>query len=67
MTDMTENETTPDAKRSTDTPPSHSDDAKAPRQNKAPTPPQPSRDPKGTGHEISEGGLPEKQPTRKQQ
>jgi hypothetical protein len=42
-------------------------DAKGPRDNTKPIPPQPSVDPKGTGHEEAEGGVPEKQPTKKEQ
>ena len=42
-------------------------DAKQPKDNSEPVPPQPSSDPKGTGHESAKGGLPEKQPTTKEQ
>ena len=43
------------------------EDAKGPHDNAKPIPPQPSVDPKGTGHEEAKGGVPEKQPTKKEQ
>ena len=42
-------------------------DAKQPKDNSKPVPLQPLSDPKGTGHESAKGGLPEKQPTTKEQ
>lgn len=43
------------------------DRAKEPEANDKPIPPQSSTDPKGSGHESAEGGLPEKQPSTKRQ
>jgi hypothetical protein len=47
--------------------PPDGNDAKGPRDNTKPIPPQPSADPEGTGHEEAKGGIPEKQPTKKEQ
>jgi hypothetical protein len=47
--------------------PSDAADAKAPKQNAKPIWPQPSVAPEGSGHEIAKGGLPEKQPSKKEQ
>lgn len=47
--------------------PGSAGEAKEPDHNETPIPPQRSTDPKGTGHECAEGGLPEKQPITKQQ
>ena len=47
--------------------PAEGDDAQEPERDSKPVSPQPSADPKGSGHESAKGGLPEKQPTTKEQ
>lgn len=48
-------------------PPRPAHQAKEPAANDTPVPEQRSTDPRGTGHERSKGGLPEKQPSETEQ